>query len=528
MTTILANAPIDTTLTHTPVETIPDPTTAPTTCDTETTQKPAAAKVTHSRAVDFDLSRMVARGGVKAVKGKNNIKLLNLTDTQFPGTYPKVEMHTPLKMLYDFDPARGKITLKLGSRNYKYRSVLAGFQTRAMTLASEHSPDGWSVEDLKNLYWSKPNMNEVRLKIVDKLTKIWEITDLDTMAQKDGDLSLLRRGNIFFPVAQQSFIWYTGDNCGLTQTAAGLAVIPKSLLNPFDFLLPNDKGEFEEDSNLTNRLFQTVNFDQEADFTRDKSEGKHGNISYYLNIDDFQMNRTRCPFGFNPRVDDVTGVEADYATVEFELDDDTEAFCQSVNNSLLDNLLKEYGRWFGSVPDFVNKEFLKEKKIFKNFYTPTNSKYRGLYSVKAYKTGHPLETEYWVYNSDNQTYRRGTHLDLKKQCQALPVISLSKMHFKGSGNRYSRIGSTLILERVVIFPSKQDVITGMLLFQNAHKRKRKTTTTQPVVLDESTAPDTKRTRADAEEEDPTANSTPTNTDGGPNEDAEESNDEDYV
>ena len=300
-------------------------------------------------------------------------------------------------------------------------------------------------------------------------------------------------------MAQQSFIWYTGDMCGLTQTAKGLAVLPPSCINPFDFLLPDKTGRVVSDSNLTNRLYQTVDFGAEADFSRKIHIAKNeiGNISYYLNIDDFQMARTRCPFGFDPKVDDTTGVEADYATVELELNDDTEAFCGKVNDILIDNVLSQYARWFGSVPDFVNKKFLQEKKIFKNFFTPTNEKYRGLYTVKAYKTGHPLATDYWVYDSKTKGYTRGSHRDLQKQCEVVPVITVSKLHFKGSGNRYSRIGSTITLKRVLIYPPKKDVIHGMLLF-----KKRKTVAPAPSTTTDNSP--TKRSRveptANAEEE----------------------------
>jgi len=446
-----------------------------------TQEKEQEETITHKTALDYDPSRIVAKGKVKSIKSNKNIKLLNLADSQTGGSC-KIEFQTPMKLLYPYDPEKSKITLQLGSRNYKYREILDSLQRRGMQIASDNSPDGWSLSDLQNLYWNTPNSNELRLKIR-KETKFFRITDPEEGTIEEADASVLERGALVYPVSKLPFIWYTGDACGLTQEGAGMAVLSPSDIHPFDFLLNADAKE-----NLTNRCYSTVDFAKEADFSRKIhiAQNEIANISYYLNIDNFQMPRTRCPFGFDPRTNEETGQEADYATVEFELDENTTPFFQNIDNELTHNILDRYASWFGSIPDYVTKEFLLEKKVYKSCFVPSTSEYKGRYTVKAYKTGHPMATDYWVFDAKTNSFTRGTHNDLTRQCEAIPVITVAKLHFKGSGNRYSRIGSTVPLKRVLIYPKKDDSISGMLMF----KKKKRTTPC------DTEAPHTKRCKTD--------------------------------
>ena len=450
--------------------------------------------IKHHTALKFDPSRIVAHGTVKSIKGNKTIKLLNLRDSE-SGSSCKIEFQTPMKMVYPYDEQKGKITLQLGSRYHKYREIFQSLQARGMVVASEHSPDGWTIDDLKNLYWNNPPANELRLKIR-KDTKFLRI-DPEDGSVDDADSSVLQKGALVYPVSKIPFVWYTSDSCGMTQEAACLAVLVPSDINGFDFLLDG-----KTTSNLTNRLYPTVCFDEEADFSRKihTAQNEIGNISYYLNIDDFQMSRTRCPFGFDPRVNDETGVENDYATVEFDLDEKSTDFFKQIDDLLPEKIVDSYASWFASKPDYVDKQFLLDKKVYKSCFVPASDEYKGRYPVKAYKTGHKMATDYWVYEPKTESYRPGTHEDLTRQCEVLPIISISKLFFKGSGNRYSKIGSTVILKRVIIYPEKRDTVTGMHLFKKKKKNKRKAPENEDKAPENEDKADEKRAKPSKNEE----------------------------
>lgn len=444
----------------------------------------------------FDASkRLAASGEVIEVKGKK----LTLVSLHNPTTRQRdsVEIQVPMKLMYDFEPGK-KITLRSLS-NPELLEFLKATQERALQIACETCPYGWTEEDMRDFgKWSFPNVGQLKLQIKlgsEDATQIFSF-DPERREYAASDTTILRKGSIVYPVISFRFVWFSTDSCGLSYGTDMLAVIPMKERG-FDFITGGT-----ETSNATNRLFSTMDPGIELDFTRDKYVNpKLGNVSYYFNgVEDFQMPRARSPFGFQENDQNPGSMTG---SVELDVCAPVKEFLNRLDHHVRTKIIENYTRWFGSKPKQLTVETLETKGIYRSTIRASKdpSRYADLYRLKIYTDpGNERRcVEVYVWDAATNSHRKGTVSDITKQCELVPIVTVSNLYFKTSGkNAVVSVGLTLHARRVLVYPKaskttqKPSFFRNMTLVPNKRAREEE---------EEAEHTDSKQVRFDSDDED---------------------------
>ena len=386
-------------------------------------------------------------GTMTVTKGKTKLHLLELYDPT-TGCNEEVEIAVPMKIMYDFDPTRGKVTLQ--SSNSDITSFLSNVQDRALQIAVKHCPHGWKEDDMRDFgKWTFPARGQLKATVRMGTTDATRIFSFNptTKEYKEADINILKRGCMVYSVIRFRFIWYSADSCGLSYLASTLAVVPKESRG-FDFILTDGVS-----SNSTNRLYTEVKLNSELDFSGDKYVNpSRGNIAYYFNADTFQLPRTRLPFGFqesdeNPNI----------GSIELDVNDELQTFFETMDKSICKGVIDGYARWFGSKPSQLTVETIQEKGMYKSVVRPSKGTFKPRYKLKVYTDPQDIRhcVEIYIWDQSIGTHRKGSVADLTPKCSIVPIVNISNLHFKMGGKKGSMVtavGLTLHAKRLLVYP----------------------------------------------------------------------------
>ena len=398
----------------------------------------------------FDASKHLgSTGGMTVTKGKTKLHLLDLIDPS-TGTNEEIEIGVPMKIMYDYDPTRGKLTLK--SSNSDLTKFLSQVQTRALEIAIEHCPHGWKQDDMIDFgKWSFPTHGQIKGSIrvgTDDATRIFSF-DPKTQEYTESDTNILKRGYTVYCVIRFRFIWFSSDSCGLSYAITTAAVVPKTTTG-FDFILPGSSVTYNE----SNRLFTEVDSRSELDFSRNKYVNPtQGNIGYYFNVDSFQLPQGRTPWGFQ-----VSDTNPNVGSIDLDVVDSSLPFWEKLDLRIREGIIDSYSRWFGSKPKQITVDTLKEKSIYKPTVRPSSdpSRFKPLYKLKVYTDPSNVRrcVEIFVWDSQTKTHRKGTITDIQPMCKIIPIVNISNLHFKMGGNgSVTKIGLILHAKRLLVYPN---------------------------------------------------------------------------
>lgn len=449
-----------------------------TTIDEETLQQQMENPETgHFTSDVFDPACIGYKSGAKvewtkAKKNNPSVGLMKLFNVRNNSGALHVELQTPMKAMFPYDPKKNSLALILRSQDHKHQSFLDQFDVRGRELGLASNPYGWSADDIEFIKWHKSPERQLKLKIPITKTKFYLIKDMETGEIEETDVSVLGSkedpndpDDFYYPIFRPAYLWFTNDNCGMSKESSGICVLRRSMFNPFDFIL--DEKEGGKRTTFTNRLSSEVDLENELVFYKKLHTNKHGTTSLYMHMDDWQMPRAKIPFDYKPNVDEDTGETVGTGSLQFNIDGSSKPFLERLDAVTLQNFYEKYPTWYSSHPrNCKGPEYFRDKNIFRSsIYTPKGD-YPEQYSVKVFETGGKSETKVWVYNNKTGQYDPGSQNDLKRGAEAVPIITLTKLNFKGSNERCTRAGFSFTLRRVLVFPNGDNQqISGFKLFK---------------------------------------------------------------